>query len=254
MLKATSSERKIINPLLRCFDEKLLIITQFHKNLLDTLASAPELKPLVHSFRARIKDRDHLSDKIVRKLRDANKRGVRFGMTENNLLTKINDIAGIRILHLHTAQIEDIHRHLSKILEKFEYAILEGPNARTWDDEYRKFFSDLGFGTTASESMYTSVHYVVGSSSKLKMTCEIQVRTLMEEVWGEVDHTFNYPHKTKSVACHEQIRALARATSTSTRLVDAIFATVKDERARSAKKKSTRIKKAKARKAPASRN
>lgn len=50
----------------------------------------------------------------------------------------------------------------------------------------------------------------------------------MEEVWGEVDHSINYPHKSDSVACREQIRALARATSSATRLVDSIFATVAD--------------------------
>jgi hypothetical protein len=50
----------------------------------------------------------------------------------------------------------------------------------------------------------------------------------MEEVWGEVDHSINYPHPAKSVACREQIRALARATSSATRLVDSIFATVED--------------------------
>ena len=50
----------------------------------------------------------------------------------------------------------------------------------------------------------------------------------MEEVWGEVDHAINYPHKTSGVPCREQIRALARQTSSATRLVDAIFATVDD--------------------------
>jgi putative GTP pyrophosphokinase len=50
----------------------------------------------------------------------------------------------------------------------------------------------------------------------------------MEEVWGEVDHKLNYPHPTESVACREQIRALARSTSSATRLVDSIFATVAD--------------------------
>jgi ppGpp synthetase/RelA/SpoT-type nucleotidyltranferase len=50
----------------------------------------------------------------------------------------------------------------------------------------------------------------------------------MEEVWGEVDHAINYPHRNESVACREQIRALARSTSSATRLVDSIFATVAD--------------------------
>jgi len=63
------------------------------------------------------------------------------------------------------------------------------------------------------------------------MTCELQVRTLTEETWGEVDHKINYPHKTKSVACLQQIRALARSTSAAGRLVDAIFATIAHETA-----------------------
>jgi len=71
--------------------------------------------------------------------------------------------------------------------------------------------------------MYTSVHYVVEANTKTRYTCEIQVRTLMEELWGEVDHTINYPHKTPSIACSEQIRALARLTSGCSRLVDSIF-------------------------------
>jgi ppGpp synthetase/RelA/SpoT-type nucleotidyltranferase len=67
------------------------------------------------------------------------------------------------------------------------------------------------------------VHYVIKPRKKTRYTCEIQVRTLMEEVWGEVNHSLNYPHETKSLACREQIAALARTTSASTRLVDAIF-------------------------------
>jgi ppGpp synthetase/RelA/SpoT-type nucleotidyltranferase len=50
----------------------------------------------------------------------------------------------------------------------------------------------------------------------------------MEEVWGEVDHTINYPHKSNSLPCREQIKALARATSTCSRLVDSIFASHND--------------------------
>jgi len=239
MLKPNRQERRIIEPLVRCFIEKTPLITRFHKTLLGTLIESPELSALVHSFRARIKDPDHLADKLLRKLHECKNNRQKFKITEKNLLTYVTDLAGIRILHLHTTQVEQIDRLLKKILNEYEYEILEGPDARTWDDEYREYFTGIGFGTKSSATLYTSVHYVIGSSSQMKMTCEIQVRTLMEEVWGEVDHTVNYPHKNESVACREQIRALARATSTSTRLVDAIFATVKDldEKATKAKVK-----------------
>ena len=71
--------------------------------------------------------------------------------------------------------------------------------------------------------MYTSVHYVIEANTRTKYTCEIQVRTLMEEVWGEVDHRINYPYATDSLHCLEQIKVLARVTSGCTRLVDSIF-------------------------------
>ncbi len=71
--------------------------------------------------------------------------------------------------------------------------------------------------------MYTSVHYVFKANEQAKCACELQVRTLAEELWGEVDHKINYPHKAQSVACREQIKVLARVTSSCSRLVDSIF-------------------------------
>ena len=145
-----------------------------------------------------------------------------------NLLTSINDLAGVRILHLHTRQIQRIDPLLREIFAEQKYELLEGPFARTWDDESREFFKACGIETQDSPTLYTSVHYVIGSASRTTVTCEIQVRTLMEEVWGEVDHAINYPTPTNVLASSEQLKVLARATSTATRLVDSIFLTHED--------------------------
>lgn len=63
------------------------------------------------------------------------------------------------------------------------------------------------------------------NNAKSDVTCETQVRTLFEEIWGEIDHTINYPHATNSIACKEQIRVLAKLVSTGTRLAGSIFRT-----------------------------
>ena len=63
------------------------------------------------------------------------------------------------------------------------------------------------------------------NNAKSDVTCEIQVRTLFEEIWGEIDYTINYPHATNSIACKEQIRVLAKLVSAGTRLADSIFRT-----------------------------
>lgn len=204
------------------------LVSNFFKSMLVYIEESPDLKKFAHSVRSRMKDADHLRDKIERKMRAAKEKGVPFEITTDNLFVKINDLAGIRILHLHTTQMADINRCIQSIIAEQAIELIEGPSARTWDDEYRSYFKSIGIETQDSENMYTSVHYVVASNSRTKITCEIQVRTLMEEVWGEVDHSINYPHRTDSVPCREQIRALARSTSSATRLVDSIFATVED--------------------------
>jgi ppGpp synthetase/RelA/SpoT-type nucleotidyltranferase len=147
------------------------------------------------------------------------------------LLVEINDLAGVRILHLHTRQIARIDPVLRKIFDEQQYDLLEGPFARTWDDESRDFFATCGIETQKSPTMYTSVHYVIGSASRTTVTCELQVRTLMEEVWGEVDHAVNYPIPSEIAACQEELKVLARVTSSATRLVDAIFAAAKSPHA-----------------------
>jgi putative GTP pyrophosphokinase len=193
------------------------------KQLSEAILGSPRLMVHVHSTKSRIKDPDHLEDKLQRKLLDAKARNRKFTISEKNLLYRINDLAGFRILHLHTEQIVSIDHELRGVLEEYRFPLYETPKARTWDDESRAFFQRCGIRTVKSPTMYTSVHYVVESNSSTKATCEIQVRTLAEELWGEVDHTMNYPHECAILSCREQIKVLARVTSSCSRLVDSIF-------------------------------
>lgn len=204
------------------------LLQTFQKSVLVAINESADLMQLTHTIRSRIKDPDHLRNKLLRKMAKCEEKGTEFDITPQNLFTAVTDLAGIRILHLHTKQVKEIDGHLKSIIAEQGLGLLEGPFARTWDDEYRKLFESFGFETQPSERMYTSVHYVLTDKAQGSFTCEIQVRTLMEEVWGEVDHTMNYPTPSKSLPCREQILALARATSTATRLVDAIFETMND--------------------------
>jgi putative GTP pyrophosphokinase len=209
-----------IAALLAFFASKEHLISGFLDAVLAHINQSKPLSELVHSIKHRVKEKDHLRDKLMRKAAEAREKKKPFVITPKNLLRKITDLAGIRILHLHTSQFGKIDKELRSIFAEQKFPLIEGPFARTWDDEYREYFKSLGVKPQKSPRMYTSVHYVIGSGSQTALTCEIQVRTLMEEVWGEVDHKLNYPHPAEEVACKEQIRALARATSSATRLVD----------------------------------
>lgn len=197
-----------------------------------------ELMSHVHSVKARVKDPGHLRDKLLRKLRQANEEHKPFNVTKDNLFLRINDLAGFRILHLHTRQMEHINRALLHRFDEALYRLTEGPVAKTWDDESRKYFEGIGIHIERNKSgkrkkepsLYTSVHYVIRPNVKTESTCEVQVRTLADEVWGEVDHAINYPYEVRSLACREQIQVLARVTTSCSRLVDSIFKSLEESK------------------------
>jgi ppGpp synthetase/RelA/SpoT-type nucleotidyltranferase len=133
-------------------------------------------------------------------------------------------LAGVRLLHIYREQLRAIDPIITEILKFHKYSFREKPKAFTWDVESAGFYDELGFNVETNPKFYTSVHYVVQPHFG-NYGCEIQVRTLAEELWGEVSHTINYPHESKSIACREQLAVLARSASGCTRLVDSIFAT-----------------------------
>lgn len=228
MPKIGKKDEVLIDALVRVYQDNEHLVRQFLEQIRFAIIESEELKPLIHSIRGRLKDHDHLRHKLRRRILKAKKDNQDLGIDKGSLLVKINDLAGLRILHLHTRQIADIDKHLRGILQEQQFKLIEGPFARTWDDESKAYFEACGIRTQPSASLYTSVHYVIESASRTKITCELQVRTLMEEVWGEVDHLVNYPDAIEDVPCTEQLKVLARATSTASRLVDSIFSSHAD--------------------------
>lgn len=231
----TEEQLILIDELVSHFKLHIKLFSSMIDSLNSYVENSENLKILIHSKKSRIKDPDHLKDKLIRKADEVNKKKLPFIYNKENLFLKINDLAGFRILHLYTKQIEQIDIELRNILTEQRWKIIEGPKARTWDDESRDYFKSIGFKTLANPNLYTSVHYIIKPNTKSQLTCEIQVRTLMEEVWGEVDHKINYPHKSLSLSCREQIKTLARVTSSCSRLVDSIFATHEHEKERDSK-------------------
>lgn len=175
--------------------------------------------PLVHSVKSRLKDPEHLREKIIKKASDE-------VITIENLFKRITDFAGVRVLHLHSQQFGKIHAAIMKHIDDGFWSLAEPPIAYSWDPEATAALIALGIQSRTRESYYTSIHYIVKPHADSDLTCEIQVRTLFEEIWGEIDHALNYPVPTENVPCKEQLRVLAKLASTGTRLADSIFRTI----------------------------
>lgn len=176
----------------------------------------------VHSVKYRLKDEDHLREKLVRKFSAVG------SLPEVEFFQRVTDLAGVRVLHLHQSQFADIHAAIRAKVDERDWVLSEEPKAFTWDPEAQGFFAGLGLPVEIRETYYTSVHYLIRPRSDSPICCEVQVRTLFEEIWGEVDHQINYPTQTDSIAVREQLRVLTKLVGAGSRLLDSIFRTVEE--------------------------
>ena len=191
--------------------------------LMDYIESLP-LNQYIHSFKYRIKEDSHLDEKISRKNKERKLANLSL-IDKNNVFHIITDIYGIRIIHLHHKQFEFIHKFfMDKISEPdSQICLYEKPKAYGWDPEYRAFFERVGIEYHQKESSYTSIHYVFQHANDSKATCEVQVRTLCEELWGEIDHLINYPQKNEDPAIQELLKVFAKIVGASVRVSNSIF-------------------------------
>lgn len=173
--------------------------------------------PIIHSVKSRLKAPTHLEGKLERKLEQG------IEITKDNLFQEITDFIGVRVLHLYQDQFEIINNAVNEKIGTGDWVFVEQPKAFTWDPESESYYQKLGLETEVRDTFYTSIHYLVKPNNPNQVCCEIQVRTLFEEIWGEIDHTINYPKPTKSIACREQLRVLSKLVSTGSRLADSIF-------------------------------
>lgn len=224
----TAAEQELVQQLVEHYRHNLPLIRgflrSFDSHFSESISEGGPLTAVVHSVKYRMKDPEHLRDKLYRKIDAARISGTPFQITIENLFSTINDLGGYRILHLHTTQVAEIHKVLLEVIERAQFDLFEPPFANIWDEEARTFFEGIGVHTEVNPRLYSSVHYVIKARAKHSITCEIQVRTLADEIWGEVDHQINYPHSHPSIGCREQIKVLARVASSCSRLVDSIMA------------------------------
>jgi len=143
----------------------------------------------VHSVRYRVKDPTHLIEKVVRKRHADKTRNI----TVENYEQQISDLAGVRVLHLFKKDWQRVHRFITE-----EFTQHETPTAYFRDGDSEDFldmFRKKGCNVKKHQAGYRSVHYIVETAlTKKKVLVEIQVRTIFEEGWSEVDHKLRYPN------------------------------------------------------------
>lgn len=146
----------------------------------------------VHSVRRRVKKPKHLIEKIIRK----GKKYSQLNISVNNYRDIITDLIGIRVLHLFKDDWRNIHQEIVKLWELMETPQI---NIRRGDyniETLQENVNDLGCEVVVRDHGYRSIHYLISIpvTREEKVFIEIQVRTVFEEAWSEIDHVIRYPY------------------------------------------------------------
>ena len=150
----------------------------------------------VHSVRKRVKNPEHLLEKIIRK----GKKYVELGINRTNYKRIVTDLIGIRVLHLFKDDWLAIHEeimHLWEVKETPQVNIRKGDNDGV---DFEKMVEEAGCELIVRKYGYRSVHYLIGTplNKNEEIQVEIQVRTVIEEAWSEIDHKIRYPYDTQN--------------------------------------------------------
>ena len=142
-------------------------------------------------------------EKIIRKnpkyLEEGN------ALSLNNYEQKITDLMGIRILLLFKEDWLEVHDYL---MEMYENVLLEEPFAYVREGDDTHLYENKI--EIRKEKPYRSVHYVIRADKGLAI--EIQVRTLYEEAWSEIDHKLRYPYNLRNEMLANYINIMNRLT------------------------------------------
>jgi putative GTP pyrophosphokinase len=167
----------------------------------------PDPSPIQRVF-LRIKRPESVVDKIIRKPSDF----------PNALCSKsfrsMNDAIGARAIVYFMSHLPLIDREL-RDLEQIEIS-KEYPPVAYLTEDLTKRLSLTHLKRLDKESGYASIHYLVRLRESAvpkddRPWCELQVRTLAEDLWGEVEHILGYkPDKRTSLAVKKQFQILSR--------------------------------------------
>ncbi|MHA6248739.1 nucleotidyltransferase family protein [Pontibacter sp. CAU 1760] len=143
--------------------------------------------PHAYTVRYRVKEPLHLLKKIIRKKKEYPYRY----LTPQNYLKYINDLVGVRILHLHKNEYHDIGEHIKQLwkLKRKPYAYVSRKKASKSLE-----LTKQGYKLLVNPRGYTALHYIIKTQlGKQVYFVEIQTKTLFEEGWSEIDHQVYYP-------------------------------------------------------------
>jgi putative GTP pyrophosphokinase len=150
-----------------------------------------------------VKHRLKATGRLIEKIDDLNENGKAPRITNNNYQNHVGDLLGMRIVCLRRSDVEKVGRYLESLAKERKLRFVRKPVRKQppflWINNPKE---KLPKGKDLQYTGYSSIHYIVALGRNLNpqrdlasLRAEIQVRTILEEAWGEIDHKYRYELK-----------------------------------------------------------
>ncbi len=193
------------------------ILNRIEKDIVDARDSQ---NVPIYMTRARVKDIDSCYLKTKRK---------------NKIdIDTITDMIGLRILCLFEQDIFDVYQYLLTMLNREVYTLKE-ILVYGWkkdsivpidfmQKEFNKFdrYSKVKFEDIYRDNGYQSIHFVglyKDFHQNIEYSFEIQLRTLLQDVWGELEHKLAYKQKNPHQFIRQSFMRLSKSLETNDMLI-----------------------------------
>ncbi|NOZ63118.1 MAG: GTP pyrophosphokinase [Calditrichaeota bacterium] len=157
--------------------------------------------PHIHFVKYRLKDPDHLIEKIIRKKMEHPE----LQIDELNYSEIITDLIGVRAIHLFKRDWIYIHKFITST-----WPLKSEPKAYvgcSTDEKIIREYSKNHCIVRTHPYGYQSIHYlVICQNKKAEQIVEIQMRTILEEAWSEIDHQIRYPYQSDDPLISEYLK------------------------------------------------
>ena len=128
---------------------------------------------------------------------------------------KMHDTLGARVILYFLSHMPLIDRELRNLSDKVEISEADPPKAYL-PEELTNRLALVHLKRINKESGYASIHYILRLKNskvppELRPWFELQVRTVTEDAWGEVEHVLGYkPEKSTSFAVRRQFQIISQ--------------------------------------------
>ncbi|PKC51147.1 hypothetical protein RhiirA1_484419, partial [Rhizophagus irregularis] len=149
--------------------------------------------------------------------------GQEFEFTVENYKKEITDLIGVRVIHIFKEDWLSIHNYINET-----WTVIESQaNIREGDNQ--EIYTKLGININPRKTGYRSVHYLIKFvPTNEEVTAEIQVRTIFEEGYGEIDHQLSYPNNNVPEVLSLNLLMLNRLAGSADEMASAVK-TIKEE-------------------------